>query len=120
MGSTVQAGEAPVGIYEADNECDAALLPTRIVDEGSKDEGGMLVSGCHSGNGDEDDGEGDQGCPERDCGDSGESLAIAVEEETEDIGQLVSEEYVPRLNDTTDMLVILQRDSMIQVCRSIV
>ena len=83
VGCAVEAGEGPVGVDEADNEGNAALAPARVVDEGRKDESGMLVCGRGCGDGDQDDDEGEERCVERECGHFGECLAVAIEEEAE-------------------------------------
>lgn len=95
MGGAVEAGKAPVCVDEADDEGDTALLPARVVDEGCEDEFGMLVGGRHGRNSDEDDGKGKEGGPEGSFGDEGEGLAVAVEEEAEDVGYLVGYKNVP-------------------------
>lgn len=99
MGGAVETGEGPVGVYEADDEGDAALFPACVVDEGGEDEARVLVGWGYGGDGDEDDGEGDEGCPEGDFGDGGEGFAVAVEDEAEDVGHLVGDEYVPCFDD---------------------
>lgn len=91
----VQTGKSPICIYEADDEGDAVFAPSRVVDEGGEDEAGVLVGWCYGGDGDEDDEEGDERGPEGGAADGGQNLAVAVEEEAEEVRELVGEEDVP-------------------------
>ena len=104
VGGAVEARERPICIDEADDEGYAALLPARVVDEGCEDEFCVLVGGRDCGDGDEDDEEGEEGGPESDFGDEGEGFAVAVEEEAEDVGELVSEEDVPGFDGAVGMI----------------
>ena len=70
-----------------------------LPDEGCEDKFSVLMCWCDRGDGDEDDEEGEEGRPESYFGDEGQSLAVAVEEEAEDVGHLVCDEDVPWLND---------------------
>lgn len=55
MRCTVQTSKGPIGIYEANDEGDSWLRPTRVIDEGGEDELGMFVGGRGCWDGDEDD-----------------------------------------------------------------
>lgn len=94
----IQASEAPVRVDKSDDEGNAILLPAGVVDEGGKNEFGLLVRWRHRGHSDQDGEEGQERGVETNFGDRGECLAKAVEEEAEDVGYLVSNEDVPWLD----------------------
>lgn len=95
MRGAVETGESPVCVDEADDEGDAVFAPAGVVDEGGEDEARVLVGGCYGGDGDEDDEEGDERGPERGVADTRQNLAVAVEEEAEEVRELVGKEDVP-------------------------
>ena len=102
MCGAIQASEAPVRVDKSDDEGDAVLFPSSIVDEGSKDEFGLLVRGRYRGYSDQDGEEGQERGVETNFGNHGECLAKAVEEEAEDVGHLVGNEDVPWLDGAED------------------
>lgn len=61
VGGGVETSEDPVGVDQADDEGDAVGFPARVVDEGRKDEFGILVRGRFGRDGDEDYREGYEG-----------------------------------------------------------
>ena len=96
----IKACECPVGVDQSHDECDAILRPACVVDEGSEDEFGVLVGGCAGGHCDHNNEEGEEGAVQREAGDCGKGLAIAIEEVAEEVDDLVCNNNVPRLNYT--------------------
>jgi hypothetical protein len=58
--SAVQTRECPVRVYQAHDKSDPILFPTCVIDEGHEDEFGGFVARSTSGDGDQDDEEGDE------------------------------------------------------------
>ena len=83
MRSAVEAGESPVGINKANDECNAVGGPSCVVREVGKDNAGLLMGGRLRRDRDEDDQEGEEGGVEGGLGDGGEDFAVAVEEKAE-------------------------------------
>lgn len=63
MGGAIEACKTPIGVDESDDEGNAVLLPASVVDKSCEDKFGILVRGRGGRNGNEDDSEGEQGCP---------------------------------------------------------
>ncbi|KAL2384445.1 hypothetical protein RJZ90_001925 [Blastomyces dermatitidis] len=105
VGGRVKTGEDPIGVDEADDEGDAVGFPACVVDEGGKDEFGVLVRGGLGRDGDDDHREGHEREIESGHGDLGEEFAYAVEEEAPCVNDLVGDDDVPGFDDAVSFLV---------------
>jgi hypothetical protein len=54
MGSAVQARKTPIGVHQADDECNASFSPPGVVDECREDKFGVLVRWSDRGDCDQD------------------------------------------------------------------
>lgn len=74
---------------------DAVLGPTSVVDEVSKHELCMLMGRRFGRNSDQDDEEGNEGCPKGDMPEERQGSPVAVEKECKDVDDLVSDKDMP-------------------------
>ena len=79
-----------VGEGREKGRTNAIVGPAGIVHESGEDEAGVLMAGSLGRDGDQDDEEGDQRCPERKVAHGWQNLAVAIEEEAEYVDDLVS------------------------------